>query len=604
MKRGHLRWLWLLVIPLVVAPVATVVHNARSVRSVQPLFGSDEPAGSARFIPAQSAALFVGVRKFDSDSSIDDVPYAVDDAIDLAYAFTFQPNVQLVLPAHIVLALSGTAQKKASREKLKELRDAGAVVTHAGHSDIIGNLEKQAASVGSDGLLVISFATHGFNSEGVPFVLASSSLRDHTETAISTSKVLDVASSNAGRSLVLLDACRERLRAGERGQAPDPMSAAPLLKAMGKVRGQVVLYAAAAGRYAYDNDDRQNGVFTAAVLDGLLCDGSRARRLVTAASLAAYVEASVRAWVRANRDRAIGSATQMSSDGGAEKMPLALCLPPPPPTPPPPTRPDPMSVEWSESSVTAYDQFGTSLWSQPVNGHILRAQAVDLDGDERNEIVVAVDRGTDAGKLMVFDGGGKPAWAVAGGTATNYPAHQSHAMTISSFVCGDLFRKKHNEIVAVFIDDDDRRVSRIAVFDYAGRMLTEYWHDGPVQNVFIDARTAHHKPRIIASAINNDLHHILDVTGSVASVFMLDPGDEPSESPPYAGKLGSGNQDWYGSVGPPGQTIATLRIVDDHRGRAIAVKTSGNRIFYLDFDGKVRSAGGRGDTHFTLVAAK
>lgn len=43
----------------------------------------------------------------------------------------------------------------------------------------------------------------------------------------------------------------------------------PLLRAMSAVHGQVVLAAAAAGQYAYDDDDRRNGVFTAAVIDGL-----------------------------------------------------------------------------------------------------------------------------------------------------------------------------------------------------------------------------------------------------------------------------------------------------------------------------------------------
>jgi hypothetical protein len=95
---------------------------------------------------------------------------------------------------------------------------------------------------------------------------------------------------------------------------------------MANVDGQVVLSAAAAGQYAYDDDDRRNGVFTAAVIDGLHCAASTdARGFITADTLAAFVEARVLAWIQKHRDADVLRATQLTSDGEAKNMPLARC---------------------------------------------------------------------------------------------------------------------------------------------------------------------------------------------------------------------------------------------------------------------------------------
>jgi len=52
-----------------------------------------------------SAGLFVGVQKFTKDSSLADVAFAVDDAVDLAYTISIEEH--LVPPERVVLALSG-----------------------------------------------------------------------------------------------------------------------------------------------------------------------------------------------------------------------------------------------------------------------------------------------------------------------------------------------------------------------------------------------------------------------------------------------------------------------------------------------------------------
>ena len=65
-------------------------------------------------------ALFVGARTFSEDGSLEMVPYAVDDAVDLAYRFALDPRVGLVRPKHVMLALSDqTPRKPISQRRLK-----------------------------------------------------------------------------------------------------------------------------------------------------------------------------------------------------------------------------------------------------------------------------------------------------------------------------------------------------------------------------------------------------------------------------------------------------------------------------------------------------
>jgi hypothetical protein len=280
-----------------------------------------------QFDPAQSAALFVGVREFTHDPTLVEVQYAVDDAIDLAYLMSVELKPALVTPERVVLALSGEAQKAQSRRNLAALIAAGAHLSHTTHSDLLVALDQQARTVERNGVLIVAFATHGINSEGAQYLLASDSLLRHPETTISEIKVRDIASgSDAFRSLILLDACRQKLTSESRNGEPDPRSAAGLIRAMSRIHGQVVLSAAAAGEYAYDDDKRQNGVFTAAVIDGLRCAMKRSSSsVVTAESLATYVESRVLRWITTNRDAHRRRATQFTSEGMARQMPLAIC---------------------------------------------------------------------------------------------------------------------------------------------------------------------------------------------------------------------------------------------------------------------------------------
>jgi hypothetical protein len=275
---------------------------------------------------AESAALFVGIREFPEDPTLTRVEYAVDDAIDLAYLVAIERP--LVRPDRVVLALSGEPQKAESKQRFARLKTAGGRIEAAGHTNILKSLRQQANAVGKNGLLIVAFATHGINDGGMQRLLTASSLLQDPEISVTDAKVRDIVSSqDVERALILIDACRERLTTDIRAGGASPRSAAvELMKELGKFSGHVVLSAAVAGQYAYDDNAKRNGVFTAAVLDGLRCAaGTDANGFVTVETLNAYVEESVLTWIQQNRDRDARRATQLSVEGQAARMPLSAC---------------------------------------------------------------------------------------------------------------------------------------------------------------------------------------------------------------------------------------------------------------------------------------
>lgn len=600
-------WMHLWLAMMSIAPLPTAI--AQDVRSARP---SPTPSTApVTFDRSQSAALFVGVRRFTHDQTLTEVKYAVDDAIDLASVLALDRKVSLVTPRRVVLALSGTPQKPESQQRLDQLIAAGATVSAASQADILTLLARQAGLAGKEGLLILSFASHGFSRDGTPYVLAASSLFEHPETSISTAKLVDIAAgSDAARSLIFLDACRENVTTGARAIDADAEGAAPLIEGMSHVDGQVVFYAAAAGKYAYDDDEKQNGVFTTAVIEGLRCKAATDERgLITVETLAAYVETNVRSWIQKHKDPSVRKAIQVNMDGATKTMPLSVCARQPQAIDEKVQAPaGPVTVTIADTSLSTLNEEGTFLWRREVKGPITHTEVVDLDGDGANEVVAGVGRGgDDSGKIVVFDAVGNPAWSAD----TNAPATgDSVRMSVKTFTTGDLFRKGTRQIVALSVGEEVASPSRLTVFAKDGKQLASYRHPGGLQDVVIATLTARTAPRIIATAVNTTLSPILGDDGPVATIFMLDPKTIRGDAPLSSDKLTAGTQLWYGTVLPSPQTIDRLEIVDhDNDGRRdIAITTSTGHTFHLDFDGRIIATnhpeGSTINAHFGLIAPK
>lgn len=308
----------------------------------------------------QSAALIVGVSRFSQDETVAEVPYAVDDAVDLAFVLVLDERVRLIAPERVVLAISGVPRKPESQQSLNILKAAGVQVRSAGQADILDALDKQARAAGRNGALFITFATHGMSIDDRQYLLTATSVLRHPETAVPESRIRDVASSsNAEQSLILIDAChvrsngdgrsvaalvraipevKDRLAFSPRRSVNIPMMTFGAMKALlfgttttpsrpkSEAKPQVVLSAAAEGQYAYDDDVRRNGVFTAAVIDGLRCGAETDERgLVTIYTLAKYVEQRILTWIHKNRNKNVTRATQLTWYGEVKPMALAGC---------------------------------------------------------------------------------------------------------------------------------------------------------------------------------------------------------------------------------------------------------------------------------------
>ncbi len=172
----------------------------------------------------------------------------------------------------------------------------------------------------------MGFATHGFTDGGEDYLLARDSLLGYpVATAVPKRWLLDaLAEAKTQRRFALLDACRERFKQGERGGGAAAMSPS-FHEALARTQGTVVLAATTTGGFAYDDPERQNGVFSAAILDGLHGGAAKTKEHhVTAGTLADYVDGQVRAWVSEKRpsNRPSPGITRTIEGAGAE-LPLA-----------------------------------------------------------------------------------------------------------------------------------------------------------------------------------------------------------------------------------------------------------------------------------------
>ncbi len=321
-----------------VAAVAAFLESAPQAPGSRGVPGAPRPAVKARevdhtFNPDHSAGLFTGVSGFfdaygQPSTELHTIDFAVDDAVDLAKLFAL--DLELVKPANVRLALSGTPRKPESAAALAQLLGLGAKQYEPRFITVLGLLDEVSNLARADGILITSFATHGYQTGGQDHLLCQDSLLARAQaSSLCVQELLgrmqEATSTSAKRRLVLIDACREFLKKS-RGIKTEGLSDS-FSKALDAAKGTVVLTGTVAGGFSYDDPQSKNGVFTAGVREGLLgAAGCDEMGFITPERLAQYLDERVASWVAKNRpsDREQSTGISKTLDGACMTMPLAV----------------------------------------------------------------------------------------------------------------------------------------------------------------------------------------------------------------------------------------------------------------------------------------
>jgi len=290
-----------------------------------PIARSLEPS-SVPSLPRQSAGVFIGVEKFRHLNGNQDVLYAVNDAIDLAYALSIEHRL---LPVNRVRLLLSGEPSGGSVERLAELMNADALTGPATKAAITTALEEQARLVESNGVLYVFLATHGYF-DGNQYFLTQDSSLDSQDTALGEEEIFAITQiRSGGQTLLIQDTCRTAFTPAEPRRAagpadPDSRSAAPLgvEKALARRQGYAVLLATGPGKPAWPDPERRNGFFTGALLDRLHCEEvSTKPTVISVAELSSLVQMTVK-----TRSKGRQGAQLLTAEGFRD-FPLVRCGP-------------------------------------------------------------------------------------------------------------------------------------------------------------------------------------------------------------------------------------------------------------------------------------
>lgn len=253
----------------------------------------------------ESAGVFVGIQSFHSDSDLD-VEYAADDAVDLAYFLTTE--MELLQPRNTAILLAGMPSKESSRAKLETLRGKAIVIEDerwrlAGRYCVNGDLvsetvARMAREVGDDGILIVSFATHGVTSNGEHRLLTADASTGAPHGVALATVLAAIRAERTERLLLLIDACRQFPGRGAVQASVaswQPRAPTSFLEDGALELPYAVLASTGPGGLAYSDREVENGYFTKATIEGLRCGASTVPDgYITLANLETYVSERVR----------------------------------------------------------------------------------------------------------------------------------------------------------------------------------------------------------------------------------------------------------------------------------------------------------------------
>ncbi|HEY1169794.1 MAG TPA: caspase family protein [Verrucomicrobiae bacterium] len=218
----------------------------------------------------QSAGLFVGVGKFGFQAGLENLEYAPDDAVALAYRLVVE--LKMVPPAKAQVVLAGEPKSVRGRKQLAELKATKLEVVEGTRNGLQKALRKFSNQAEAGGLALMSFSGHGYETQKDVYLMPSDGNWQLVRTTgVSCESVWDaMRASKARTKVLLLDACR---------QVPDMASlereAADkgIRERVQGIEGLTILASCSAGQRSWQAKSLEQGVFTHLVLERLKGEG-------------------------------------------------------------------------------------------------------------------------------------------------------------------------------------------------------------------------------------------------------------------------------------------------------------------------------------------
>lgn len=299
-------WPWVAA-RLVLAMLGWVASPSVDAQSVRGLGAEARPLTSAEResvgLPKEgSAGLFVGVGKFDATSGLGDLRFTPDDAVALAHLFVVE--LELLPAKNTRVALGGEPRSQRGRELARILVSKGVRRVGAERTQLLDVLaEVSDLGTAENGLVVMSFSSHGFEEKGKAYVMPSDGRRRFVEsTGVSLQTVKDtLRDSKANKKLLFLDACRETIGSDTRGEE---RMRGPFQQALSAAEGFGVIASCSVGQLSWESPELEQGVFTHFLLEGIrggamspVNDG-----FIRLGTVSSYAAKATRDWVAKNKN--------------------------------------------------------------------------------------------------------------------------------------------------------------------------------------------------------------------------------------------------------------------------------------------------------------
>jgi formylglycine-generating enzyme required for sulfatase activity len=262
---------------------------------------------------ADTWALLVGIDDY-QDPRISDLSYTVNDVIELHKALT-DPKIGAIPKSQVYLMTN-----RSTGEDLPT------------HTNVLFRLENLARRVQPEDTFIFHFSGHGMVRGGEQYLLSINSDPRSLTTLASTAIPLErlqqlLKQIRAHQVMLFLDACRNDPETGK-GNVDNLLTDAlarafriePRRQAGGRIGGSATFYACSLGERAFEWHEKQHGVFSFYLVEGLRGKAANARNQVTLRNLAAHVIKQTQAWSQEHKPPNIHQTPWLVSEGAADMV--------------------------------------------------------------------------------------------------------------------------------------------------------------------------------------------------------------------------------------------------------------------------------------------